>query len=491
MRLMDKMRNRIRSFLRIENMNDSQITLQNLTDFETSCYRNRVWSWADKEAIEQLYKQLNQNSERMSFWAATPSTGIVKRHTGLPGRMATLLTDIVMTDLNKISVESEREYEWEEMDKEINLKEILSDAVKEIMVVGDGAFRISMDTKLRKYPIVDFVPAEKVEYKVNKGVLQEVIFKELIDYSGNTYMYEEHYGYGCINYKLYKHDKEVPLDTVPYLRDMQPVTFENKFIMAVPFMAFKSTMYKGRGASIFSGKSDSFDSLDEIWSQWMDAVRRGRAKEYIPDDFLPRDASTGEIGKRNQFDNDFIAIQSPMSEGTTKKIELIQPQIPHESYLAAYMTALDLCLQGVMSPSTLGIDVKKMDNAEAQREKEKATLYTRNKVVQAIQESVPKLVDTIFKVWDTYNKKSISDTDVTIEFGEYANPSFESQIETVSKGKSGGIMSCEAAVEELYGDTKDEEWKKEEVARLKAEQGIAEMEEPTVNTELGDFKVNV
>ena len=44
-------------------------------------------------------------------------------------------------------------------------------------------------------------------------------------------------------------------------------------------------------------------------------------------------------------------------------------------------------------------------------------------------------------------------------------------------------MSVEASVEELYGDTKDEEWKKEEVARLKAEQGIADEQEPALNME--------
>ena len=41
-------------------------------------------------------------------------------------------------------------------------------------------------------------------------------------------------------------------------------------------------------------------------------------------------------------------------------------------------------------------------------------------------------------------------------------------------------MSVEASVDELYGDTKDETWKSEEVTRLKAEQGITEMEEPQV-----------
>ena len=75
----------------------------------------------------------------------------------------------------------------------------------------------------------------------------------------------------------------------------------------------------------------------------------------------------------------------------------------------------------------------------------------------------------------------MEEIDVDVDFGEYANPSFEAQVETVSKGKQGGIMSIEASVDELYGDSKDEDWKKEEVARLKAEQGIVDIEEPAVN----------
>ena len=45
-------------------------------------------------------------------------------------------------------------------------------------------------------------------------------------------------------------------------------------------------------------------------------------------------------------------------------------------------------------------------------------------------------------------------------------------------------MSIEACVEELYGDSKDEDWKLKEIARLKAEQGIVDIEEPAVNFDL-------
>ena len=74
----------------------------------------------------------------------------------------------------------------------------------------------------------------------------------------------------------------------------------------------------------------------------------------------------------------------------------------------------------------------------------------------------------------------LEDTEAEVSFGEYANPSFESQIETVGKAKTQGVMSIESIVEELYGDSKSDDWKNEEVKRIKNEQGITEMEEPSI-----------
>ena len=52
-------------------------------------------------------------------------------------------------------------------------------------------------------------------------------------------------------------------------------------------------------------------------------------------------------------------------------------------------------------------------------------------------------------------------------------------------------MSIERCVEELYGDTLDEHCKEEEITRLKAEQGIQDMEEPAVNMTAGDFHADL
>ena len=167
--------------------------------------------------------------------------------------------------------------------------------------------------------------------------------------------------------------------------------------------------------------------------------------------------------------------------GSGQRPELVQPNIPYESYLSTYITALDIALQGVISPSTLGIDTKKLENAEAQREKEKTTLYTRNRIVTALQEVLPKAVAATLQLRELQGSGRFLEIDldeIEVAFGEYANPSFESQVETVGKGRSQGIMSVEAAVDELYGDTKDEDWKRVEVQRIKAQTGVETMQEP-------------
>jgi len=47
-------------------------------------------------------------------------------------------------------------------------------------------------------------------------------------------------------------------------------------------------------------------------------------------------------------------------------------------------------------------------------------------------------------------------------------------------------MSIEASVEELYGDSKDKQWKAEEIQRLKEEQGIAQIDETLINDDTFD-----
>ncbi|MCR0146509.1 capsid protein, partial [[Clostridium] innocuum] len=94
-----------------------------------------------------------------------------------------------------------------------------------------------------------------------------------------------------------------------------------------------------------------------------------------------------------------------------------------------------------------------------------------------------EVINCVIKAFDTYTKNSSgNDVDVTVNFGEYASPSFEATVETVAKARPGKvIMSVEASVDEMYGDSKDEEWKAEEIKRLRIENGVMETQEPVIS----------
>lgn len=474
----------IRTWLNIVPASPYNIQINEILDFEANAIRNRIWFRGDGNELEQLYGSIAEYADKYKFWSSksTPGMEIRKIHTGLPGLIVRTLSSIIMTDMNDFEFENEKHRKlWEEIEKDNKFRKKMEKCIQEALYIGDGAFKVTIDTNVSEYPIIEWYPGDRIEIIRHRDRLKEVVFKTPYVDSGQKYVLHETYGYGYIKNAMYKDDKPVDFKSISATKDLSDWEFDKKLIMAVPFSIFDSNKFEGRGGSIFDGKLDSFDAFDEVWSQWMDALRAGRARTYVPESYIPRNRDTGEIMKPNPFDNRFIVGDDNMGEDGKNMINTEQPDIPHDSYLASYVTALDLCLQGIISPSTLGIDVKKLDNAEAQREKEKATLYTRNAAIEAIQENIPLLISACINSYNTNMKLGIEEVSITIPFGEYANPSFESQVETVGKGKTQGIMSVEACIEELYGDSKDDKWKKEEVARLKAEQGIAEVEEPSVN----------
>lgn len=485
------MKNMIRNWLEIKSPDSIQIDIEQLNNYESQAFINNIWYRGDPSEIQQLYEQLNDRLGNKHFWGSKPTVGmnVRKIHTGLPSMIVDTLADISTDDLDKIEA-GKRQEEWNKIAEENNPKALLRDAVVGALVCGDGAFKWSIDTDISKYPIIEYYDGSRVDFEYERGRLTAVIFKTKKLINKQRYTLLERYSKKDITYKLVnKEGKECEIKDYPELANKyKTVTNPNEFMMALPIMFRKSKKYVGRGKSLFDGKLDNFDAFDEVWSQWMLALRKGQIKTYIPESLLPRDPETGLLLRGSDLDNDFISVEETISEdGSSKnKIETTQGQIQYEALLNTYITALDQCLTGLISPSTLGIDTKKIDNAEATREKEKTTLYKRNQIVEVLTKVISDMVNITFKVYDTMNeeKNEITDTLGVASFGGYANPSFEAQIETIGKAKTNGIMSIETSVEELYGDTKDEEWKKEEVQRIKNEQGIVDMEEPSINNDL-------
>lgn len=490
-KFMDMVRNKARSFLQIQDGNPKAIIIHQADDLQTYFIKNKIWLRGESNELEELYKQLD--GKRTTFWGSVPTAGmeIKKSHSGLPKLIINTISDIIIDNFNGIDSEDTVALEeWQKIEKDNEFYKQLKKIISETMAIGDGAIKYSFDKSISEYPIIEWFTGDKVDFIYKRGRLFELVFKTHYEFNNKSYLLKEHYGWGYVTYELLDDDKPVPLNTIDKLKELKNLTFDKSVMWGVPFIIDENTKFEGRGASKFDGKYDIFDSLDEVISQWIEAIRLGKTIRYIPEKLCPKDPYTGETLASNPYDNQYIMTESDMSESSKNQIQVEQADIPSDKYLQSYITYLGMAIQGMISSSTLGIDVKKIQDANAsyERQMEKTTLYTRQGIIEALNVFIPKVINTALNMQKQLlnNDEPDEDIDFDVLFGEYDSPSFDSQIDTITKAKNGGIMSIETSVDELYGDSKDEEWKAEEVARLKEEQGITSMKEPAINEEI-DF----
>lgn len=496
MKFNEKVKSYIRSWLNVQESNlNSVMMIQTDDNLRIDQLQSEIWYKGNPGLLEQFYRQYNDRAGNSMFWRGSSSTGmpIRKIHTGLPALIIDKIADIVVDDMSDIKfykskdeegnpiVDIETTKRWETIAKEHDFKKkVLKEAVKEALI-GEATFKISFDSDVSDFPIIEVIKGSDVDLNYKRGRFIGADFMSQKKIDDKNYFLRESYQRNGILYTLFdEQGRDSSIGIIEELEGLYPFQYKQDLIMAIPLIINSSDTFKGRGESILAGKEGAFDSFDEVWSQWMDAIRAGRTNRYIPESLIPKDPNTGAIMTPNAYDNQFIKIDSDIREDADNKITVDSPDIRSEKYLSAYVTALDMCLQGLISPSTLGIDVKKLDNAEAQREKEKTTLYTYRNVVEVLEKVIPNLIETVLKVDDLLNELDERDYDISVNFGGYANPSFEAAVETVGKAKVQGIMSIERSVEVLYGDDLTTEEKAEEVNRLKAEQGY-NFKEPAVN----------
>lgn len=487
---MDMIRNKAKSFLQIQDGNPKAIIIHQADDLQSYFIKNRIWYRGESNELEELYKQLD--GKKTTFWGSVPTAGmeIKKSHSGLPKLIINTISDIIIDNFN--GVESEDTValeEWEEIEQDNKFYKKLKKIISETIAIGDGAVKLAFDEKISEHPIIEWATGDKIEIIYKRGRLFEIVFKTYYEKNNKSYVLKEHYGWGYVNYELLDDDKSVPLNTLDELKELKNITFDKSVMWAVPFIIDENPKFEGRGSSKFDGKYDIFDSLDEVISQWIESIRLGKAIRYIPEKLCPKDPYTGETLKSNPYDNQYIMTESDMAEGSKNQIQVEQADIPSDKYLQSYITYLGMAIQGIISSSTLGIDVKKIQDANAsyERQMEKTTLYTRQGIIEALNEFIPRVINIALKMKQQLKKQAPKeDIEFDVLFGEYDSPSFDSQIDTITKAKTGGLMSIETSVKELYGDSKDDEWLEEEIQRIKEEQGITSMNEPSINQDV-DF----
>ena len=481
--------------------NSAATSILSDADFDREAFRNKIWYRGNPTELSQFYGISDDLIGNKSFWAASGgNSGIRKIHSGLPALIVDTISDIAVNDLLGVRISDDRGQKvWDAIAAENGFDRLLGRAVRKAVALGDGAFKISFDAEVSAYPIIEFFGADKLRFVYKRGRIAEVVFLQSFTGGHRQYTLEEIYkkdgiGYRVIDDRGNEVDLAVALigkelgegasgrvrgargDAVggrnggifpDILPDILPVDHNIGMNLAVPLIFDENPKFEGRGKSIFDGKIGAFDALDEVLSQWVDALRDGRAQKYIPIGLLPRNPHNGSVMGLQAFQSRFIQTEMDLAEGADNSIKVVQPHIDVTAMAESANHFITLALQGIIAPATLGIDVKRRDNAEAQREKEKATLYTRGKIIGVLRDVVAQLACASIAAYDAFYGNSLQVYTANVEFGEYAAPNFDSQIETIGKGRQMGIISVENAVEQLYGNTWSEEQKKEEVERLR------------------------
>ena len=493
----------ILGYSRIENMpkQEEKLTFINDTDLiiRGKVREYNIWYEADSDELLNFYTQENvinyhrepfySRNKKNYFWATSSTEGGIKRtNSGQAKNIVDTLKNIVgVPDIKGGHPKLEESNKINTVIQEIiEENDFLETMYKEeqmplTFVEGWGCYKVVWDKDISDNPIPVYYRAEDVEfiYKLNRIV--GVIFKDYYTdgkkkflitetrytYKGNlrieTELFEM-FGGGDDDYL-----KPIDITTVDEFKHIDPkIEVTNyKRLLAVPCVFYKDSSGLMHGKSIFSGKVDLLDDLYQALSQSSNALRKSTPVEYFDVNFLERDKH-GMPKQPKLFDRKYVFYKGAMtadgSSSNASPVQATQPQINFEQYSNEAVAILLQIINGLISPATLGMDIAKKDNADAQREKEKVTVFTRNDVTLAEQKILKKLFTELLcakELMDT-NQITVTKYNISVTFPDFADDSFENKIQVLGEQLDKGTISYKMYLDKLYnGKLSESEYKQE------------------------------
>jgi hypothetical protein len=510
----------------------------------------RIWFGGNAKNIREMYANSKSGlgDSLNYFWAKAPKT---KRmlHTGIPGlisrKMATILFGGGVTfkasvyalnedgtpDPNAKIDEAKTKQAQDIIDNLIiqtNLIDKMSEAAQNESWSAGCFYKLSHDVSLSDYPILEITTVRNAEVVEERGIVQAIVFKTWIEKKNTRYRLNEIYttnedGDAVVTHKLYKIKSNNEIEEVDLEEIEEGVevleTYNNadktafvykglKGILAFykpnmkPSHEFPNTPY---GASDYEGAIDSFDALDESYSQLISEIRDNQTLRYIPEDLIPREVSDdGEILEYlldDSFVTNYVKIRGDADQDADNKIDIQYIEDKTESLLAKYRTALTTAINHAgLSPLALGITGLEAVNtsAESQQERNKTTLETRKLKIALWKPHLVKLMTKIIELnsWmqknTTARQKAFAkidldfdNTDISVEFGEYIVEPVGTKINQWGSAKMQKVASTKEAVKNIHPDWSDEQII-EEVNAIKFEEGVT-LDNPLRLTDLNEF----
>ena len=508
MTILERMRARIRgvagSVLKTKRPDDDRTTFINDNEKlgRMKLKEYNVWYDGDGDELLNFYTRENyigfnyepfyMRNKKNYFWAISSTEAQIKRtHSGQPRNIVDTLVNIMPFPLISAGDDTKK---LQAVVKESGLEQVYKDEQLPLTLVeGWGCWKINWDKDVSDYPSVEYVSAENVDFIYKNGKIIGIVFKNYytsdkkryllletrsIEWKPNSAAAEGSEGERVlvITNELYELPtntaagdddtllKKVDLKSVPELESVEERIEIGPFdkLFAVPCVLLGNTSRQwGYGRSIFTGKIDLFDDLDQALSQSSNAVRLSTPIEYIDEEYLERDKN-GLPKKPKAYDRKYVMMKGQKNGdglATGQPVQITQPSIEFSRYSDHAVQILLQILNGILSPATLGIDIAKKDNAAAQREKEKVTIFTRNALINGEERILRSLMEQMLMAKEFMDTGAVSvhSYDISVKFNEFADDSFENKLEALGKAYDMEEISTDMYLNKLYGDTLSDE----------------------------------
>ena len=508
MTILERMRARIRgvagSVLKTKRPDDDRTTFINDNEKlgRMKLKEYNVWYDGDGDELLNFYTRENyigfnyepfyMRNKKNYFWAISSTEAQIKRtHSGQPRNIVDTLVNIMPFPLISAGEDTNK---LQAVVRESGLEQVYKDEQLPLTLVeGWGCWKINWDKDVSDYPSVEYVSAENVDFIYKSGKIIGIVFKNYytsdkkryllletrsIEWKPNSAAAEGSEGERVlvITNELYELPmnmaatdddtplKKVDLKTVPALDSVEERIEIGPFdkLFAVPCVLLGNTSRQwGYGRSIFTGKIDLFDDLDQALSQSSNAVRLSTPIEYIDEEYLERDKN-GLPKKPKAYDRKYVMMKGQKNGdglATGQPVQITQPSVEFSRYSDHAVQILLQILNGILSPATLGIDIAKKDNAAAQREKEKVTIFTRNALINGEERILRSLMEQMLMAKEFMDTGAVSvhTYDISVKFNEFADDSFENKLEALGKAYDMEEISTDMYLNKLYGDTLSDE----------------------------------
>ncbi len=498
----------------------------------------RVWYIGNNHLLRQLYSKNIKDGSHNYFWYKAPDNYRML-HSGIPSLISTKMSTVLFGSGLKVEVLVYNEQGEIDQAASGQAQELVDNLMRIMNVIqnfkaiavneswsGDGFAKLSHDIGLSDYPILENATVQNAEAIVERGILVGVVFKYWYEHKNKRYRLDEVYTQNnekdaVIRYELYElradgTEKIVDLETIPEGAELKEYLNEdNEFVYKglkrmlafykpnkTPSQEFMNTHH---GASDYEGALDSFDALDEAYSELIAELRLNKTIRYIPDSMIPTVEIDGRIMSvlDDEFVTNYVRVAGDLDQDSRNEIKI--QQIPDktlqhvEKFKIALNTAVNKAGLSLVALGVVGIESIN-SSAESQQERNKATLETRGSKIELWEPFAENIIETILEMnsWmqknlpvkqDAFAKLDLNFDNLTVNvnFSDYILERRSEKIDVWGSAKSQKVASTYTAVKQIWQDDWTEEQILEEVNRIRFEEGMS-LDDPNNLPELTGFE---